>query len=60
MSESIIRSIVRVALGHIKAGKFTFENFGITFTIEKLEKTQHTYAVMAETPEPFCVAHITA
>ena len=27
---------------------------------EKLERTQHTYAVMAETQNPFCVAHITA
>lgn len=59
MSENIIRSIVRVALGHLKAGKFTFEDFGIVFSIEKLERTPNTYAIMAETPNPFCVAHIT-
>lgn len=59
MSENIIKSIIRTAFGHLKAGIFTFENFGITFTIEKLEKTQHTYAIMAETDNPFCVAHIT-
>ena len=59
MSENIIRSIIRVALGHLKAGIFTFENFGISFSIEKLERTPNTYAIMAETSSPFCVAHIT-
>ena len=60
MSENIIKSIVRVAIGHIKAGKFTFNAYGLNFSIEKLQKSSHIYAIMAETSSPFCVAHITA
>lgn len=60
MSENIIRSIIRTALGHLRAGKLDFYAFNLHFTLEKLERTQHTYAIMAETQNPFCVAHITA
>lgn len=60
MSESIIRSIVRIALGHLNAGVMCFNAYGLDFSIEKLQKSTHAYAIMAETQNPFCVAHITA
>lgn len=60
MSESIICSIIRTAIGHLNAGVLHFNAYGLNFSIEKLQKSAHTYAVMANTQNPFCVAHITA
>lgn len=58
MSETIIRSIIRTALGHLNAGILHFNAYGLNFSIEKLQKTAHTYAIMAETPNPFCVGYV--
>lgn len=59
MSESIIRSILRTALGHLRAGKLDFYAFNLHFTLEKLERTSGTYAIMTTANgSPFCVGHI--
>lgn len=59
MSESIIRSIVRVARGHLRAGVLRFNAYGLNFTLEKLQRTAGTYAIMADlNGSPFCVGHI--
>ena len=60
MSESIIRSIIRTATGHLRAGKLEFFAFNLRFTLEKLERTHGTYAIMAETTSPFCVGYVNA
>lgn len=59
MSESIIRSIIRTATGHLRAGKLEFWSFNLLFKLEKLERTSGTYAIMAETSNPFCVGYVT-
>lgn len=59
MADSIIRSILRTARGHIMAGVFTFNAFKLDFSIEKLQRKPNTYAVMAETQNPFCVGYVT-
>ena len=60
MSESIIRSIIRTATGHLRAGKLEFYSFNLLFKLEKLERTPNTYAIMAETSSPFCVGYVNA
>ena len=59
MSESIIRSIIRTATGHLRAGKLEFWSFNLHFTLEKLQRTAGTYAIMTDlNGSPFCVGHI--
>ena len=59
MSESIIRSIIRTAIGHLRAGKLEFYAYNLHFTLEKLERTAGTYAIMTNLGNsPLCVGHI--
>ena len=59
MSESIVKSIIRTAIGHLHAGKLDFYAFNLHFTLEKLQRTAGTYAIMTEyAGNPLCVGHI--
>ena len=59
MAESIVKSILRTAHGHLMAGVMTFNAYTVNFTIEKIQRSPNAYAVMAETQNPFCVGYVT-
>ena len=59
MSENIVRSIIRTATGHLRAGVLHFNAYGLDFTLEKLQRTAGTYAIMTNVGNsPLCVGHI--
>jgi len=59
LSKKIITSLVLVAIGHLNAGILSFNAYGLDFSIEKLQRTPNTYAIMAETQSgPLCIGHI--
>ena len=60
MSESIIRSIIRTARGHLRAGILVFEDFGKLFLIDRLLNTDE-YAIMTMIGgNRMCIAHFSA
>lgn len=60
MSESMLRSIICTAQGHLKAGILVFENFGRMFLIDRCGDTC-TYAIMTMIGKNrVCIAHFNA
>ena len=62
MSETIIKSIINTAIGHLRAGKLTFQHFGLDFTLSRMQGTIREFAVMTvdRSGNPLCVGHIVA
>lgn len=60
MSETMIKSIVRTARGHLRAGLLVFENFGKLFLIDRCQNT-NTYAILTMIGgNRICIAHFNA
>lgn len=60
MSESMIKSIIRTARGHLYAGLLLFEDFGKMFLIDQCGDT-NTYAIMTMIGKNrTCIAHFDA